>query len=438
MESTEKYSQWNSPDLISTILDTAIDGIIIIDERGIIQLVNKAVEELFYYSQNEMIGQNIRMLMPSPYRDHHDQYIENYHRSGHKKIIGIGREVTAIKKDGEIFPIRLAVSEFNMKGNRFYTGILHDITKQKKAEDKLQKLNTELEAKINQRTEELADAVERLLKINQEFKREIAERIMIENDLKVKESELKLLLDKEKELNQLKSRFVSMASHEFRTPLSTILSSATLIEKYTDQASQDKRLKHINKIKNAVNNLTSILNDFLSLEKLEVGSIQPKYELVQIGNLCSDLSEELQAILKAGQKLEFSKSDGEIQAWTDLNFLQNALINIISNAIKYSPEGKTIQFQVIELADTIKFVVQDEGIGIPASERELIFSRFFRAKNATNIQGTGLGLHIVKRYMELLGGFVRFESEENIGSKFELGIPKNIPENPSASKNNFK
>jgi PAS domain S-box-containing protein len=378
---------------------------------------------MFGYKVEELLGSNISILMHSPHQENHDAYLRHYRNTGEKKIIGIGREVTAQKKNGDIFPLRLAVSEVYLEEKRYFTGILHDLTRQKTAEEQLFKLTQELELKVQKRTEELGEAVNKLLRVNQQYKQEIAERIEVEAALKEKETELKSLLNKEIELNQMKSRFVSMASHEFRTPLSTILSSAALIGRYTTTEDQERREKHIGKIKNAVSNLTSILNDFLSIEKLEQGSLAPKMEPFKVQTFCQDLVEEIQLLLKEGQHLQlhFDEQIGILHS--DPRFLYNALINILSNAIKYSPEHSIITFRIACDQNQVIFTVQDQGMGIPEEEQPLLFNRFFRAKNATNIQGTGLGLHIVKRYLDLLGGNIRFSSELNVGTRFDILIP---------------
>ena len=244
---------------LQSIINTAIDGIITIDDAGVIESINPAAAQQFGYEPQEVIGYNIKVLMPEPYHSHHDQYISNYLETKEPKIIGIGREVIGKKKNDDVFPFRLAVSEIILNDRIIFTGIIHDLSGVKAAENKLQKLNEDLEKEVENRTNELEEAINKLLFSNKE--------------LDENRKELQELLSKEKELNQLKSRFVSTASHEFRTPLSTILSSASLIGRYTKEDENEKREKHINRIKSAVNHLTGILNDFLSLSKIEEGKI---------------------------------------------------------------------------------------------------------------------------------------------------------------------
>jgi signal transduction histidine kinase len=233
-------------------------------------------------------------------------------------------------------------------------------------------------------------------------------------------------LIKEKELGELKSRFVSMASHEFRTPLATILSSASLISKYQLSDQQEKRSKHIHRIKNAVKNLTGILNDFLSLSKLEEGIINFSPEEVDIEELFKEVFDELQVILKPDQSLFISSKGGSRNLFHDPRILKNILFNLISNAIKYSHADGKIECNLEYNEQTLSIYVRDYGIGIPDQDKKYMFQRFFRAGNVTNIQGTGLGLTIVKRYIDIIGGDINFTSEFGKGTCFYIKIPYNV------------
>lgn len=394
---------------LQSIIDTAIDGIITIDHKGLVETVNKAVAKNFQYEPQEIIGNNIKMLMPEPYHSEHDGYLHRYNKTKVPRIIGIGREVIGRRKDGSEFPFSLAVSEVILNDRVIFTGIIHDLSAVKEAESKLLKLNEKLEGMVEQRTEELEYAVNKLLLTN--------------NKLEEREAELNIALNKEKELNELKSRFVSMASHEFRTPLSTILSSASLISKYVEQDQQDRREKHILRIKSAVNNLTGILNDFLSLSKIEEGKQKLDFEDVEISHLFDLVHDELKGLLKNDQRIEFNLPQKNLIIHTDKRILKNILFNLLSNAIKYSGPG-VILCRLNLKPDHFEFEVEDHGIGIPQQEQKHMFDRFFRATNVETIQGTGLGLHIVKRYVGLLGGSISFKSKEYIGTTFTFTINK--------------
>lgn len=274
----------------------------------------------------------------------------------------------------------------------------------------IQKLNAELEERVEQRTQELADAIRKLERTNR--------------SLQEAEQEVRKALQKERELNELKSRFVTIASHEFRTPLSTVLSSASLIGKYKTTEDDEKRQKHVDRIKSAVNNLTTILNDFLSISRIEEGKIYNVPATFDLVTLSTEISEELQGYLKKGQKIHYQHKGAETQVYLDKQLLKNSLYNLLSNASKYSGEGKSIHFTT-EISDAgSRITIQDQGIGIPEADQTHLFTPFFRAQNVTNIQGTGLGLNIVKKYIDIMQGSLHFKSVLDEGSTFTITFPK--------------
>lgn len=409
--------------LLKTIIDTAIDGIITIDHKGLIQSVNQAAIDLFGYEERELIGQNISMLTPSPHKEQHDGYIANYLQSKQPKIIGIGREVMAEKKDGSLFPIRLAVSEVQLQDRLLFTGIIHDLTEVKKAENSIKELNKELESKIQLRTIELDKTIKELQQVNDKLLSEIGERKKIEQALIQSQDELKNLLNKEKEVHEMKSRFLSIASHEFKTPLSTILSSTDLIEAYAKEEQLEKRERHILKIRTAVSNLNNILNDFLSLSKLEEKKVVHQPTNFLLSTAIQSAFDQMEPLLKKGQHLHFSNQTPNLYVYQDEHLLKNVLINLLSNAIKYSPEGTPVFCKTALLGDKIIIDVQDYGIGISEEDQKHLFTRFFRAQNTGNIQGTGLGLSIVKRYLKIMNADIELRTEENKGSTFSIYLP---------------
>jgi PAS domain S-box-containing protein len=233
------------------------------------------------------------------------------------------------------------------------------------------------------------------------------------------EDEIKNALQKEKELNEMKSNFVSMASHEFRTPLSTVLSSVSLLELYKTPETQDKRNKHIQRIKSAVNEMVSTLEEFLSLEKIEEGKTQVKNEIFNLKNLAEHVQTKFQTDLKTGQTIKY-KHDGKEEVCLDEGFINHILTNLISNAIKYSPADSEIFFQTTVDSEAAVLTVKDNGIGISQKDQQYLFQRFFRASNTGGIKGTGLGLHIVKRYIDLMGGIIHLKSELNKGTQITV------------------
>lgn len=411
---------------LKTVFESAVDGIIIIDEQGSMEEVNPAGARMFGYEVEELIGKKVNILMPLPYSKEHDGYMKNYHETGVAKIIGIGREVVGLKKNGEVFPFWLSVSKVVLEEICIYTGFIHDLTQIKQAEKKLQTMNDELEDLVMERTYELERVVNKLLDLNKRFEDEIRAHIFTENLLRKKEAELTESLNKEKELGELKSRFVSMASHEFRTPLSTILSSVALLSRYTESDQQSSRDKHLAKIKTAVNHLTGILNDFLSISKFDEGKIRANPEAINTDDMVKEIYEEMKALLKPGQVINLNNRTSGLTLFNDPKIIKNIFLNLLSNAIKYSKEGSEIFWSVDAQNGKLYFEVRDQGIGIPEEDQKYLFDRFFRASNATNIEGTGLGLNIVKKYLELLGGHITFKSVYGTGTTFNVEIPMNL------------
>lgn len=390
--------------LLNSIIQSAIDGIITIDNRGLVESLNPAALKLFGYEAEEVIGQNIKVLMPEPDRSAHDEYINRYDRTGEKRIIGKGREVLGLRKDGTTFPFRLAVSEVQYEDRKIYTGFIHDLSKEKEAEEQLRQYATKLEELVDERTNSLKEIVDAL---------------------KHAKEEVSLSLEKEKELGQLKSRFVSMASHEFRTPLSSVQLSASLIQKYAEPFESKPIQKHVNKIKNAVGNLTTILNDFLSLEKLEAGRVEVNLSTFDLVSLSEEVIEEMQMIAKQDQLIIYQHTGAKNMVHLDQSLLKNCMINLISNAIKYSGENTFIEFNTEINEDGCKVVVKDNGIGIPETDQVYLFEPFFRAHNTGNIPGTGLGLNIVRRYATLMKGTLQFKSIINQETTFILSFNTN-------------
>ncbi|MBT8284131.1 MAG: PAS domain S-box protein [Flavobacteriaceae bacterium] len=254
----------------------------------------------------------------------------------------------------------------------------------------------------------------------------ITHALMVFHDIsehKKAEQNIRTALKKEQELNDLKSRFISTASHEFRTPLSVILSSATLIERQNETGKEEARLKHTNRIKSNVQNLVVILNDFLSLGKLEEGAITPNYQWFDLLILSEAILAEMEVNKKAGQTLEIISSAPDIQVFLDPKLMRHILNNLLSNAVKYSDENQPVILRIEKDQESVSIEIIDQGIGIPKEEQQNLFQRFFRAKNSLNIHGTGLGLHIVKQYTELMGGNIRVKSEEGEGSTFRVSFP---------------
>jgi PAS domain S-box-containing protein len=386
---------------LNALFEHATEGIIISDKTGKIIKANPSSERLFGYGHNELLGRVIEDLVPRKYTSTHIKDRSNYNKNPHARSMGKNMDLFARRKDDSEFPVEISLSYYKQGEETYVIAFIIDITERKHHEINIIRLNQDLEKKVEERTKVLHEAL-----------------IELENS----KDQLSQALETEKELNDMKSRFVTMASHEFRTPLSTILSSISLVGKYNDVKDNDKIPKHIQRIKSAVTNMTLILNDFLSAEKLDEGKIFIRKEELDMHALASEVVNEMHGILKAGQKVDYEHSENNI-AWFDKQMIRNILLNLISNAIKFSPENKTIGLKTNVTGDKIEIEVSDQGMGIPKEEQEHLFERFFRAKNATNIQGTGLGLNIVVKYLEAMKGKINFKSELNKGTTFYLSIP---------------
>ncbi|MFO1463295.1 MAG: PAS domain-containing sensor histidine kinase [bacterium] len=392
-------------------------GIVLSNEAGVIEKVNPYLNRMFGYAEGELIGQKIEVLVPPELRERHLGHREAFHRAPASRPMGSGLDLAAVKKDGTSIPVEISLTFYERGGRREIVSFISDISERKKVETKLRSLNLDLERQIQDRTKELAQAFMELQQTNLNLQEEVEQR-------KRTEQECQRAYHRERELNELKSRFVSIASHEFRTPLSSILSSASLLAKYQGPGEAERRAKHIDTIKASVRTLQVILDDFLSLDKLEQGGVEPHPVCLSLRNFAVELAGEMQALAKAGQRIRHEHRGPDTPILLDQHLLRSVLVNLLSNALKYSPEGTEVEF-LSELRDAqVVLTVNDHGIGIPEPDQRHLFETFFRGHNTAAYQGTGLGLHIVKRCLDMMGGIVEFRSEEGRGSTFRVILPR--------------
>jgi PAS domain S-box-containing protein len=398
-----------------SLFENATEGFIVTNSKGGIMLVNPSACRMFGYTAEELVGQPVEVLIPHRYRAGHVQLRDGFYENPHTRVMGHGRDLYGERKDGATFPVEVSLSTYTQQGERFVIAFVVDITHRKLIEqsvvqhqkqleqvtDDMRKLNAELEAKVEERTIILKEALQRL---------------------EESQTELSEALDKERQLNEIKSRFVAMASHEFRTPLSTVLSSASLLSKYTREEEQDKRNRHIEKIKGSVKHLNDLLEDFLSLGRLDEGKVGVQFLSFNLEELVQDTVEEMRGLAKGDQRVS-SSHEGAPEVVSDRKLVKNVLINLISNAIKFSGEGQEVMVRCQVGEEKALISVSDQGIGIPEEDQEHLFTSFFRGRNVINIQGTGLGLHIVKRYVDLLGGTVQLRSTLGKGTTITFSIP---------------
>ena len=388
------------------IFQEAAIGIIVTNSRFEILLSNKFADQLFGYDVDELLGENISLLIPNHLKDRHHGHLENL---GHEKPIsrpmGIGLDLKAKRKDGSLFPIEISLSHFKASDSMHYIAFVSDVTLKRKVEmelilknQQINQLNETLEQEVAARTQALQNTLDKL---------------------EVNAKELAQSLEKEKVLGDLKTRFVSMASHEFRTPLTSILGSATLIEKYSKAEDQPKREQHINRIKSSVSHLTEILEEFLSVGKLEDGKLEIHPADFSMREFIEDILTDFSTY---NQPIRFELAE-DFTCFQDASILRKVIFNGLSNALKFSQ--KEVLLQVKRNDSNVEMCISDQGIGISAEDQKHLFERFFRGGNATVIQGTGLGLHLVERYMRLLGGKVEISSELNRGTELRLQFPQN-------------
>ena len=407
---------FDNKNILNLLFQAASEGIIVVDSRQIVVAANLAAEEMFGYEQGELLSQHLDRLVPKDYHHVHHKHVDQFIDNSEKRQMGHGRDLYGVRKDGSLFPVEAGLNPFEIEGEKYVMSLIIDITVRKETQRQIRELNTELEEKIELRTRELSESVEDLKNLNVELGEEINRR-------KEAEEKIKDALNKEKELNELKTKFLSLVSHEFKTPLSGILTSATLAEKYTKEEQQPKREKHLVTIRNKVHYLNNILNDFLSIDRLDSGRGQYKFSKFRLKRLINEVIYNANITLKDGQEISYPKDIEDVELFMDEKILELILSNLLGNAIKYSPENTSIQFMVDFHDDLIVFKIKDQGRGIPKKDQKHIFERYFRAENALLDQGTGIGLNIAKTHLENLGGTIQFESEENKGTTFTIEVP---------------
>lgn len=369
-------------DKLKSILNEVIHGIVLIDENCMVREINEPALRMLGNTEDEIVGKSLPSLATKECQKDLLSYLKEC-RKNEAKTVAI--EEFDFKRQTTL---QLDFNHFfrNSENGLVYSiGLVYDVTDRSKLEDEVA--------------------------FQKKSKKNIQEK-----------------LDKELELSDMKSRFISIASHEFRTPLAGILSSIDLAERYV-KAEKDKwdnfdnKTKvesHFSSIKRSVSHLTVTLNQFLSISKLEEGEIENKPTQINLRKSLGSQIREFKNLKKKGQSIEFEFIGEKTHVFLDENILRNVFNNLLSNAIKYTSEGKKIKIIAEVDSKEIRVSIKDEGCGIPEAEQKNMFRRFFRAKNVVNIQGTGLGLNIVRRYLEIMNGKITFESKENVGTTFYL------------------
>lgn len=364
---------------LEAILNNAVDAIITIDDRGTVLSMNPATEHMFGYSEEEVIGQNVKMLMPSPYKEEHDGYLKNYLKSGIPKIIGIGREVIGKRKDGSTFPMHLAVSEISGGGTTVFTGIVRDISDLKEAENQLKQLNEDLEERVRERTAELHQA---------------------QADL-VQQEKLATL-----------GRISGGIAHEIRNPLNAVKTSVYYLlnaRKPTPEKTEE-HLERIDRQVSVIDNVVTALSDVAKLP-------EPERRSLAIDRLIRESCKTVG--LPPNVEIEWELPETLPRVLADERQLPLVFKNLVRNARdSMEDEGGTITVSAEVDGDRMQICVADTGIGIPQENIERILEPLY----STKARGMGLGLAITKAVVEKNGGVLNIESVEGVGSKFTVTL----------------
>ena len=360
---------------LRALVATAVDGVMIIDAAGTVQEYNPACERLFGYAADEVVGNNVKMLMPPPYREEHDQYLQRYRTTGVKRIIGIGREVEGRRKDGTTFPMELSVGEASPGGRQVFVGIIRDITARKSAEQSLRVAKEQAES-----------------------------------------------------ASHAKSLFLANMSHEIRTPMNAVLGYTQLIE--TDPELPEKYRRPLQAIRVAGNHLISLIDEILDLSKIEAGAMELHRRDFDLADLAEDISAMF--AMRCEQKgLNWTADTrlGERAVRGDDRKLRQVLINLLGNAVKFTDRGQ-VGLKVEQSGRCYAFSIEDSGPGISDEARERIFEPFQQADEGYAKGGTGLGLAITKRQIELMGGTLTLDSTPGEGSCFRFALELPPAEGP--------
>jgi PAS domain S-box-containing protein len=396
------------PAHFEAIFHEAAIGIIVTNSAFDMILSNEYAHRLFGYTESELLGQNISILIPNHLKGRHEGHLSKINHTPVSRPMGLGLDLKAKRKDESLFPIEISLSHFKTDDYIYYIAFVSDVTLKRKVEmelilrnQEINQLNESLEAEVESRTHALQNTLEKL---------------------EIQTKELESSLQKEIELGDLKTRFVSMASHEFRTPLTSILSSASIIEKYSHTDDQAKRSQHIQRIKSSVAHLTEILEEFLSVGKLEAGKVEVRPDTFSVEEFLNDLVTEVDGMRRPGQQIVVQSVGHLADFVSDTSMLRKVLLNALSNALKFSQKDVFLKAMLEE--NNLLMEIIDQGIGISEADQKHLFERFFRGGNASIIPGTGLGLHLMDRYMRLLGGELKLSSVLGQGTTLHITLPR--------------
>lgn len=395
--------------------DALIEGLCIADEEGRIVMNNSAFEDIFGLDPGEATGKSIETFIPKTHREVHKHHFTSYFNHPKKFKKGKGREFYGLHKSGRILDLEIGLNFFDFEGKRYAKALISDISSRKEIQSEILESKRRLENEVDHRTRLLTETVAKLERANLLLKDEVQERIKAEKRARG-------AFKKEKELNRMQAKFLSMVSHEFKTPLSGILTSAGLIDKHNQQEFNERISKHVAIIKNLVLQLNDILDDYLFLEDSETGRYKFKSSQFVFCDLIGSIVEGAKDLLKPGQEIHTTLCKEPMIVYQDRKVVDIIIRNVLYNAIKYSPADSRIDVNV-DVDDMIRIEICDQGIGIPEEAKDHIFDQFYRASNVLHIQGTGIGLNIVRGHLHRLKGEIEISSKENEGTKVRISMP---------------
>ena len=378
---TERKQEEGERNHLSTIFDESLNEIHVFDAKTLKFIkVNYGAQRNLGYTMKELVKMTPIDITPYKSEDEFRAVVDVLLKKNVEKL-----EVESIhrRKDGTTYPVETHLQLSNLGDRQVFVAIILDITERKNHTAKLERI-------VEERTKQLKE-----------------------------------VLDKEIEINQLKTKFLTQLSHEFKTPLSAILTSALLLSKYQLTEQQENRDKHIKTITEKAQILNNILNGFLSIEKFETGKLSYRYNYFKISKIVDEVIYNARMLLKEGQQIKYTEKSEDLSLYQDEKIIELILSNLIHNAIKYSPEHSSIYLDIDQNDQMTTFRIRDTGIGIPKKDQGNIFERYYRAENVINTEGTGIGLNIVKNHLEHIDGTIYFESEEQQGSTFTVSVPNN-------------